>query len=113
MTDMPPLRMIYRCCYESPLTFVAVAGRVVVSTAQDRRVRLFDLDGGVLLKTLDRGSRDVTYVTPVDDVRVVLGMATRWGALDTRSGQITDIGRSYVGFFLFRQSPVAGSSQQP
>jgi hypothetical protein len=69
--------------------------------AEDDNVRLLDLHSGVLLKTLDRSSRRVRRVTPFDGIHVVLGMTTGWGVLDTRSGQIADIGRSYVGFSYF------------
>jgi WD40 repeat protein len=99
--DASPLRMIYHCCYESPLVSAAVAGRVVVSVAQDGCVRLLDLDSGLLLKTIERTSREVVHIVPLDDIRVVLGMTTGWGVLDVRNAKISDIGRSYVGFSYF------------
>lgn len=96
-----PIRSVYRCCYESPLTSIAVAGRIIVAAAKDNNVRLLDLDSGVLLKTIDQIPRYVTYATPLDDTRVVLGMTTRWGVLDTRNAKIADIGDRRVGFSYF------------
>lgn len=92
---------VYRCSYETPLRHVAVAGRCIVSAGEDNALRIHDLEGGQVLKTIERVNRYISRLAPFDAVRVIVGLTTRYGVLDIRSGRLADLGPSTAGFSPF------------